>query len=157
MTGPAPQRRIGDQGADGLATAVDELRVQMRAIAPVAATVAQHDAELDALKESLDKHEDLVRDRFDALQRDAIERFDRAFRKLDTINDHVQRTNGRVTSLEQAAAIDAALRKAAAEAIDDRRRDKSLRLAEHGWVRPTIAGGVIGLIATAVNFAFEHL
>jgi hypothetical protein len=111
-----------------------------RVTGPAAGMVAQHEGQIDALKDSLAR-----------MERDSKERFDRAFEKLDRITRHVERTNGRVTDLEKNKAVEEALRAAAASAVEERRKTLALHLAAHGWVRPTLAGGAMGLIVTALS------
>ncbi|MDP2712315.1 MAG: hypothetical protein Q8O56_13945 [Solirubrobacteraceae bacterium] len=130
--------------------AIESVRVQLSAIGTSVGQVVAHDVELDALKDSLHIHEKVVREGFARGERDAKERFDRVFHKLDNIQRQVQETNGRVTDLEKASAVDDALRQAAAVAVEERRKTLALQLAQHGWIRPAIAGAVTALLVTVL-------
>ncbi len=146
---PTPQRRVSDPGhaaREGVWGAIDELRANIRMLAPSATLVAQHELALDALKDSLTRHEQLVREGFERSEKDAAERFNRAFLKLDDINDHVQRTNGRVSALETAKAVEEALRQAKAEAVEVRRKNIALSVATHGWIKPAAAAFISAVL-----------
>lgn len=139
-----PRRRAADEEG-WTAEQLDRLE---RLVGPSAGERARYAGDVDALKDAMNVHERVVREGFDRVERDSKERFDRAFLKLDRINDHVALTNGRVTQLEKDAIAEKATREATALALDDRRKTLSLRVATHGWIRPTLAGGLVALVVT---------
>jgi hypothetical protein len=113
-----------------------------RLVAPSVATGAQNHIELSMLKDGLQRHEKLVRAGFERIEA-----------TLESIEAHVSVTNGRVTQLEKSEAVEAALRVAAAAAVEERRQTLALRVAQHGWIRPTVGGGAAALVvAVATRF-----
>lgn len=78
---------------------------------------------------------------------DACERIEAT---LVSIDKQVKLTNGRVGELERDKAIAAALREAAAEAVEERRKTLALNIARHGWVKPLVGGGAMSIIVALV-------
>ncbi len=138
-----PMRRSSDDGGAGLWGAVDELRLNVRTIAPVVVEVARHGVEIDGLQEWLKAFEERSKARFD--QADAV---------LAEINAHVKVTNGRVGALETRTVVDEALRAAAAVAVEERRHTLALRIAQRGWMQPTIAGGGVAIVVMGLGKLF---
>lgn len=143
MTDP-PRRRAADEEG-WTAEQLDRLE---RLVGPAVGAQARYAGDVDALKDALAAHERIVREGFERVDRDSKERFDRAFLKLDRITAHVERTNGRVTDLEKTQIAEAAARTATAQALEERRKTTALHLAAHGWIRPTLVGGLVALVVT---------
>lgn len=140
----SPHRRAADEEG-WTAEQLDRLE---RLVGPAVGVQARYAGDVDALKDALAAHERTVREGFARVERDSKERFDRAFLKLDRIDGKVDKTNGRVTELEKKALAEDAVRAATAIAVEERRKSTALRLAEHGWIRPTLAGGFVALVVT---------
>lgn len=135
MTNNDPPQRIDrDRWTD------ERLDDFVRLVGPAAGLVAQHAGAIDGIQDQLTR-----------MEKDSKERFDRAFEKLDRIDHHGKLTNGRITELEKDKAVEAALRAAAANAVEERRKTLALNLAAHGWIRPALAGGLTALAVLAAG------
>ncbi len=111
-----------------------------RLVGPTITIAATTRLELDALKESLSRHEQLVREGQGRIER-----------ALESIDGRVRETNGRLTAAEKALAVADGVRLATAAAVEEQRRTLAMRVAQHGWIRPTGGGGAAALVVAVVT------
>jgi hypothetical protein len=104
---------------------VDATRHQLDALGSGVGQVVVHGMTLEVLNEKLAEMRDMLRE----------------------TRDLCKATNGRVTELERARIADEAVRRDRALALEESRKSLALRLAATGWVRPTLIGGAMGLVA----------
>jgi hypothetical protein len=119
----------------------------LKMMGPTAGMAVLHAGEISELKSNMARLEQM----FVGHGEHITESCKRIEETLVSIDKQVKLTNGRVGELEKDKAIAAALREAAAEAVEDRRKTMALSLARHGWIRPLVAGGGMSILVAVVT------
>lgn len=123
-----PRRRAQDRERwtdDRLDDFVEGTRHQLDALGTGVGQVVAHSLQFQQLDDTLENLRDM----------------------LSETRDLCRTTNGRVTELERVRIRHEAIQAERERVLEEGRKTLALRIAETGWVRPTVIAAIVGLIA----------